>query len=332
MNTATRVAVYVAGLAVVFVGAMGVGDAVGPVRADPAPSASPGAEADHPAGHAADPGPGPTGAPAPVEQSAGLAVTQDGYRLELLDQGHAAGRAGELRLRLLGPDGAPVTRYELRHERELHLIVVSRDLADYQHLHPVRDAEGTWSVPFTPERGGGYKVFADFAAAGAARELTLATDLLVAGPGAPAPAAVPSAQVRTARVGEFEVALSGETAAGAASTLTFTVTRDGEPVTDLEPYLGALGHLVALRAGDLAYLHVHPVEQTGPDGPRIVFQAEVPSPGDYHLFLEFQHAGEVRLARFTTTAADGSSPTGSEAEEHAADEHGEAPAEGGHEH
>ena len=40
--------------------------------------------------------------------------------------------------------------------------------------------------------------------------------------------------------------------------LTLTVTKDGQPVTDLQPYLGAYGHLVALRAGDLAYLHVHP--------------------------------------------------------------------------
>src|SRR5699024_11235811 len=54
--------------------------------------------------------------------------------------------------------------------------------------------------------------------------------------------------------------VEGDLTAGEASQLTMTVTRDGEPVTELEPYLGAFGHLVALRDGDLAYLHVHPHE------------------------------------------------------------------------
>ena len=70
--------------------------------------------------------------------------------------------------------------------------------------------------------------------------------------------------------------------------------RDGEPVTDLEPYLGAYGHLVALRAGDLAYLHVHPEGGRGP----VAFRAEVPSEGAYHLFLDFKHDGVVRTAAF----------------------------------
>ena len=85
------------------------------------------------------------------------------------------------------------------------------------------------------------------------------------------------------------------------------MTRDGEPVTDLEPYLGAYGHLVALRAGDLAYLHVHP--EGAPDdgvtepGPDVVFFAEVPSTGRYHLYLDFKHEGVVRTAAFTVTGS-----------------------------
>ena len=87
--------------------------------------------------------------------------------------------------------------------------------------------------------------------------------------------------------------LDGDLTAGDEAELTLSVTRDGEPVTDLEPYLGAYGHLVALRAGDLAYLHVHP--EGAPDdgvtepGPDVVFFAEVPSAGRYHLYLDFKH-------------------------------------------
>jgi hypothetical protein len=88
--------------------------------------------------------------------------------------------------------------------------------------------------------------------------------------------------------------------------LALTVTKDGVPVTDLDRYLAAYGHLVALRAGDLAYLHVHPAGEPGDGttsaGPSITFYADVPTAGDYRLYLDFQHRGAVRTAGFTVHA------------------------------
>ena len=84
------------------------------------------------------------------------------------------------------------------------------------------------------------------------------------------------------------------------------MTRAGAPVRDLQPYLGAYGHLVALRAGDLAYLHVHPEGEPADGrtaaGPGIAFVAEVPSAGTYRLYLDFRHGGAVRTAEFTVVA------------------------------
>jgi hypothetical protein len=78
------------------------------------------------------------------------------------------------------------------------------------------------------------------------------------------------------------------------------------PVTDLQPYLAAYGHLVVLRQGDLAYLHVHPDGEPGDGrtkaGPNIVFYAEVPSAGTYRLYLDFKHGDVVRTAEFTVVA------------------------------
>ncbi len=83
--------------------------------------------------------------------------------------------------------------------------------------------------------------------------------------------------------------------------------RDGRPVTDLQPYLGAYGHLVALREGDLAYLHVHPDGAPGDGstqpGPDVVFEAAVPSGGDYRLFLDFRHDGVVHTAELALATA-----------------------------
>jgi hypothetical protein len=88
--------------------------------------------------------------------------------------------------------------------------------------------------------------------------------------------------------------------AGEETVVTATVTHDGRPVTDLQPYLGAYGHLVSLRDGDIGYLHVHPEEDSGP-GPAIAFSTTFPSPGRYRLFLDFRHGDAVHTEAFTVT-------------------------------
>ena len=112
-----------------------------------------------------------------------------------------------------------------------------------------------------------------------------------------------SGEVRTAKVDGYTVELAGNLRPGSDSKLTLSVSKDGKPVTDLQPYLGAYGHLVALREGDLAYLHVHPDGEpndgTTEPGPEVVFYAAVPSDGTYHLYLDFKHDGVVRTAAFT---------------------------------
>ncbi|HEX6148952.1 MAG TPA: hypothetical protein VFZ39_04235, partial [Nocardioides sp.] len=182
---------------------------------------------------------------------------------------------------------------------------------DYRHLHPTLGEDGRWTAPIELSAGT-TRLFADFTATGGP-SLVLGTDVHVAGDYEPLP---PPDVTRTVTVDGYRVRLTGTLAGGSSSDLTAVITRDGRPVTDLQPYLGAYGHLVALREGDLAYLHVHP-EEAGA-GPRIPFVAEVPSDGRYRLFLEFRHRGAVHLAGFTLAAGDGY-----------ADAHGE---EADHEH
>jgi hypothetical protein len=289
VNAATRLGAFAAGLAVVFAGAVGVGRLAGPATADPEPGdrgTSSGQEAST-SRAADDPG--------------GLQVSERGYSLRLSAPTAPAG-ASTLAFSIVGADGRPVTAYRPAHDKELHLILVQRDLSGYQHLHPVRDSAGTWRVP-VELRPGTYRVFADFQPAAESEGLTLGSDLIV--PGSVRPGRLP-APARTASVDDYEIALDGNLRPGAASRVTLTVRRHGRPVTDLEPYLGAYGHLVVLRAGDLAYLHVHPDGEPGDGrtaaGPGIAFHAEVPSPGTYRLFLDFKHRGAVRTAEFTAVA------------------------------
>jgi hypothetical protein len=125
----------------------------------------------------------------------------------------------------------------------------------------------------------------------------------------------------------YTVTLDGTLEAGGESDLTFTVRRDGEPVTGLQPYLGAYGHLVALRSGDLAYLHVHPHEEahgTAVSGPEVAFSTTAPTAGTYRLFLDFKADGEVHTAAFTVRAGERApdTPDAPASEQHEESPHG----------
>ena len=222
--------------------------------------------------------------PASVEPPPGGLDAHDGYQLipatPTLDR-------GPFRFTITGPSGEPVTRYEKTHDRELHLIVASHDLKTYAHLHPQRDASGAWSADVVELPPGPYRVFADFQPEGASHQ-TLGVDAAVTGEAA-APTLLRS--VTDTTVDGFHVELRSDV----GSELRIVVRRNGETVVT-EPYLGAAGHLVALRAGDLAYLHVHPLDDE-PRGP-VRFAVDVPSAGVYALFFDFQVDGLVRTAHF----------------------------------
>ncbi|WP_026212176.1 hypothetical protein [Longispora albida] len=312
MNTPAKLGAFVLGLAVVFGGAYGAGKLAGPVEATP-PAAGH-ATAGHGTTQHDQKNPDPQSGPA------GLAVSDQGYTLS---PGPAA--AGEFAFRILGPDGQPVTRYEVAHDKRMHLIVARRDLSGFRHVHPELDASGVWRVPSPFGTPGEYRAFADFRPSGGPA-LTLGVDVPVAGAFSPVPLPGPAA---SATVDGYTVSVDGTLEPGRTSQLTLTVTKAGAPVTDLQPYLGAYGHLVALRQGDLAYLHVHPDGVPGDGktqpGPAIRFFAEVPSAGTYRIYLDFQHGGVVRTAEFTLVAGPAPAqpaPAPSPAASHGSDGHG----------
>ncbi|MGI8987125.1 MAG: hypothetical protein ACR2GM_10110 [Nocardioidaceae bacterium] len=303
MNTPTKLGAYAVGLLALFGAAAGVGNTVGPVDPVDAGHTSTAHTTGEPAQHG-DHGASSDemGEPPVPEMPGGLMVSEQGYTLSLTQELLPAGAATPVSFRILGPDGVPVTAYEETHDKDLHFIAVRRDMTGFQHVHPELGQDGQWSVPLSLTAGT-WRVFADFASADHGEKLTLGADISVAGDYQPRDVPAPST---TAQVDGYTVTLDGQLAAGKESELTLSVSRDGKPVTDLQPYLAAYGHLVALRDGDLAYLHVHPVGeprdgQTEP-GPDIAFYATAPSAGDYRLFLDFQHNGVVRTVELTARA------------------------------
>jgi len=198
------------------------------------------------------------------------------------------GRRARLTFRVVDEHGATVRDFETEQARRMHLIVVRRDLRRFQHLHPAQDAAGAWTVALTLPDAGVYHAFADFRSGGARH--TPGVDLFAAGRFEPLALPAPSNHAAT---DGYDVSLRDD-----VTTLRFSVAREGKLVTGLQPYLGAGGHLVVLRAGDLAYGHVHPANED-----ELVFATDELQPGRYRLFLQFRHADRVHTAAFTKMVA-----------------------------
>ncbi|HVF79164.1 MAG TPA: hypothetical protein VNA28_12780 [Solirubrobacteraceae bacterium] len=241
------------------------------------------------AGSAIDP---PAGAGAPAHDAApahggATAAQRDELRLAAGDTTLTAGRPSRLDFAILDERGERLRDFEVEQSRRMHLIVVRRDLRGFQHLHPREVATGAWTVTLTLPDAGVYHAFADFQTGGTRR--TLGTDLFAAGGFEPLALPAPS---NVAATDGYDVRLRDD-----GGRLRFTVRRGGRTIAALQPYLGARGHLVMLRAGDLAYEHAHPL------GDQLAFGVGDAAPGTYRLFLQFRHADRVHTAAFTHEVA-----------------------------
>jgi hypothetical protein len=271
-----KLAGFAAALVVLLAGGFAVGKAL-----DPAPPRS----TEETAMTKMDTGHGAM----PADPVRGLAVAENGLRLVVANPDFTRGRTDTLRFRIVDRRGATVRDFDVTHTKRMHLIVVRRDLTGFQHLHPRQTGDGEWTTKLRLDQAGSYRFFADFSHDGKAT--TLASDLRVSGAADFVPLPEPATQAAT-RDGYSVRLAETQARAGRETSIRFTVLKHGKPV-QVQPYLGANGHLVALRDGDLAFLHVHPMEGT------TEFDSTFPTVGRYRLFLQFKHAGRVHTVAFT---------------------------------
>jgi len=256
-----------------------------------------GLEVEESAGHDGS-GQTPHGAEAPAETGGnGRSDATAGLRLQVEPTRLEIDRSSRLELAIVDRDGEPIGQLHAAHgEPRLHLILVRRDLTGYQHLHPKPSGE-RYVIDLALPLAGIWRAYADFEVDG--EKVVLGRDLFVPGDFTPQPL---PAVADSARAGSYDVELGRqEPQAGAETTLRFRIGRGGEPVEALQPYLGAAGHLVAIREDDLSYLHVHPLESSVAGA--VDFGADFAEPGRYALFLQFKHEGRVQTARFTVEVA-----------------------------
>lgn len=250
------------------------------------------------------------GAHAGHDEHAGHGRGAEGYSARFeFESAPQAGVPVTLKITPLGPDGEVVTEVMEAHERLSHLIHVSGDLVRFEHVHPERRADGSFTITLTFVEGGPFKLFADYVPAATGGVVLAEHRVEVAGAARPAQALEPGERVYEEGGTRVRFTPPATLKAGVAARVTFEVedTLTGQPAADLEPYLGASGHLVIIGEGAERFVHTHPSEEAHGDhaghgsgelSPKVVFDATFPTAGRYKLWAQVQRAGELTIAPF----------------------------------
>lgn len=239
------------------------------------------------------------------------------YRLEM-DTVPAVPKAGEkvvVTFKIFHPGtGEPIKNFEVVHDKRYHLFVISQDMEFFEHIHPQQNEQGIWSIEVTLPKPGYYELLSDFVPTGGGSQF-LRRSLITAGATGDLMAGsahLVADTVKTKTVGDLTAAVTYDPnvlRAGSYGHLTFRLTRTGtdEPVRELQPYLGAFGHMLIMSEDMVDYVHSHPAEILSSElkrdelrgGPDVMFEGLMPKSGRYRAWTQFLY--QDKLYTFVNT-------------------------------
>ena len=215
--------------------------------------------------------------------------------------------------------GARVSAFNVDMQKRMHLIVVSDDLSEFMHLHPTLDSAGTFRITTTFPHPGFYHLYADAEPAGFGHAVfRFDVPIDVTRPATTSPRRFSPIVVAT--LGDYVVRLSTDRVKARVDTpILISIMKDGEPASDLHPYLGAYAHIVAIGTADLSYTHIHAMAMSSMAGvsmenaPSLPANAAVPAtmpvhirlphPGLYKVWVQFNGGSRLYVAPFVISAS-----------------------------
>ncbi len=240
-----------------------------------------------------------------------------------------AGKKTTLEFEVIDENEARVKNFDVVHEMKLHLLMVSKDLSWFGHEHPELQADGTMKLDFTFPAAGPHTLYADFKPTGANAQV-IQKPITVAGVAPAAVVLVKDDLTKAKTIAGHQVRLKASSlTAGDIVRLDFLIVKDGKPVTDLTPYLGAQGHCVIISQDGTQFLHSHPEdgdhdhavgtgEHAHPTLPgQVTFNTNFPAPGLYKIWGQFLHGTEMVIADFVVDIAPGSGKPAADGHDHA---------------
>ncbi|MFJ8258299.1 hypothetical protein ACIQ4Z_13610 [Peribacillus asahii] len=215
-----------------------------------------------------------------------------------LDDNPASEKGTRIRLHITNND-EPIHDFEVNHEKLLHLIIVSKDLSYFNHVHPEYKGKGVFEIENEFPAGGEYRMVADFKPSDGSSMSKMEWIHVEGKNSQPAAVVVDNHLEKSVDGKKVTLSVDPQLEAGKELTLKFTLMDEStnQPVTDLEPYLGSIGHVVVFSEDGERYLHVHAVDDQG-SGPEAVFETTFPESGVYKIWGQFQKDGEVFTVSF----------------------------------
>jgi hypothetical protein len=220
------------------------------------------------------------------------------------------GEPAELTIQVRRRDNKQVVKdFDIVHEQKMHFIVVSKDLVRFSHEHPEVGADGKFTLRYTFPTAGEYRLFADTAPRGAGSQV-LMQPIKVSGPEQAVaidlkPVARPVESVDSVKIALASDARNFPVGKSAEVKFTLVDQNTGAPITDIQPWLGAVGHLILIHQDATTFVHSHPDESDPNNGKgQITFGARFPKAGMYRGWLQFQRGGRVHTAAFVVLARE----------------------------
>jgi hypothetical protein len=234
----------------------------------------------------------------------GTTATQTGYTFVTSTTIGMAGMPMTFTFHITGPDNRTVTSFDVDQTKRMHFYLIRSDLSGYQHVHPTVATDGTWTANLAALSAGTYRAYASFVTPDTqSKPIAFVLSVPLTVPGTAVTTPVPAASPTTTTDG-YTLAISGQAMAGKTSALLLHVTQNGQPVSNLQPYLQTYAHLSAFHAGNLAFAHLHPqggIATTNTGGPDLTFQADFSASGTWRVYVQFQTAGTLHTAAFTVS-------------------------------
>lgn len=254
-----------------------------------------------------------------------------------------AGQPATLAFTVKDKQGGVVKDLQIVHEKPMHLLVVSKDLAEFYHVHPEQSADGSYRVQHTFPNGGDYKLYADFTPK-EATQIVEQVDVKVAGTERAKVPLLPDAKFEKT-VNGLKVLMKpdGAIKGGQELMLNFAAfdAASSKPATDLQNYLGELAHFVIISEDMKDFVHAHPMSKgehnesgkmdtggktddhnadghnhstmegvtTKPSASEVAAHTAFPRSGLYKVWAQFQRGGQVITVPFVVNVGAGDSQT-----------------------
>lgn len=226
----------------------------------------------------------------------------ESYSMEMLSEAKnlKSGEPIEIAYKISDSKGNAEKTFEVSHEKLMHLIIAKHDLSEFQHIHPELDEKsGEFKISAAFDSEGLYRLYSDFQVDG--ENYTLFEDLNIGDLKNYEPKEL-ALSLENEKIGDYEVSykIAPEIHTGSEISYKLEVTKNGQPVSKFEDYLGAQGHSVILREETLDFIHTHPKNEEG-----LLFETVFEKPGKYRIFTQFDPGEELLTSSYTIEVLEG---------------------------